>query len=231
VEAGGEGELTLSLADQNHRALDPTLTMTESGLRSGITVAVTRRSQPVADTGPPVAVALILAGPDFGKEFSLWPGTAYIGRGYGAEIRVSDSSVSRRHAKLVVTALPASASQAGHVLEVVDLGSANGISVSGAEVPRAVLQSGDQVRLGDTDIEVRLTAETAALTCQPSGLAESTSVAFTRSPRIAPLFEGCQFGLPDLPERPKPARMPWLAMMLPALMGMGLFALTQSPRR
>ena len=42
------------------------------------------------------------------------------------------------------------------VMEVVDLGSANGISVGGAEVPRAVLKAGDRVRLGDTEVEVRL---------------------------------------------------------------------------
>ncbi|HYO19302.1 MAG TPA: FtsK/SpoIIIE domain-containing protein, partial [Dermatophilaceae bacterium] len=60
-------------------------------------------------------------------------------------------------------------------------------------------------------------------------VAGSASVAFTRSPRLAPLFEGRTFELPDLPERPKPSRMPWLAMMFPALMGMGMFAFTQSP--
>ena len=111
-------------------------------------------------------------------------------------------------------------------MEVVDLGSANGISVGGAEVPRAVLKAGDRVRLGDTEVEVRLTG-----TASDAGgdVAGSASVAFTRSPRLAPLFEGRIFELPDLPERPKPSRMPWLAMMFPALMGMGMFAFTQSP--
>ncbi|MBC7560121.1 MAG: FHA domain-containing protein, partial [Dermatophilaceae bacterium] len=218
----GEVGYTLSLADQNHRAIDPRLTVPESGLRSGVAVAVTRRSEAVV--GRPAAVATIVAGPDAGREFALWRGTAYLGRGRGAEIRLSDSSVSRRHAKLVIAgSLEVSAAP---LVEVVDLGSANGISVGGAEVPRAVLQAGDRVRLGDTEVEVRLT-ETA------SGgggyVAGSASVAFTRSPRLAPLFEGRTFELPGLPERPKPSRMPWLAMMFPAFMGMGMFAFTQSP--
>jgi len=178
-------------------------------------------------------LAQIVSGPDSGKEFPLWPGTAYIGRGHGAEIQVSDSSVSRRHAKLMVP-LPSAASQ---VMEVVDLGSANGISVGGSEVPRALLNIGERVRLGDTEVALqvlldhegldRATAERAKAGLVDSR--DSASVVFLRSPRIAPLFEGRPFDLPDLPERPKPTRMPWLALMLPALMGMGIFAFTRSP--
>jgi S-DNA-T family DNA segregation ATPase FtsK/SpoIIIE len=217
------GGHTLSLVDQHHRVVDPRLTIPESGLRSGVAVAVTRPVESVV--GRPVAVALIVAGPDAGKEFSLWRGTAYLGRGRGAEIRLSDSSVSRRHAKLVIAGSPQSSPAS--LVEVVDLGSANGIWVGGAEVPRAVLQAGDRVRLGDTEIEVRLAENVVDGAGSP--IADSASVAFTRSPRIAPLFEGRTFDLPELPERPKPSRMPWLAMMFPALMGMGIFALTKSP--
>ncbi|MDQ1537832.1 MAG: segregation ATPase FtsK/SpoIIIE, family, partial [Actinomycetota bacterium] len=223
AEVGSDGEFTLTVVDQTQRVVDARLTVPESGLRSGVTVAVTRRVESVVDIGLSVGVALIVAGPDAGKELPLWRGTAYIGRGHGAEIRLSDSSVSRRHAKLVVVAGPAGGMD---VVEVVDLGSANGISVGGVEVPRAVLAAGDRVGLGDTEIEVRLT-ETGggALSSQES---DSASVAFSRSPRLAPLFEGREFDLPDLPERPRPSRMPWLAMMFPALMGMGLFAFIPS---
>jgi S-DNA-T family DNA segregation ATPase FtsK/SpoIIIE len=212
-----EGELTLTLVDQFGRAVDPRSTVPESGLRSGVTVAVACHSEPFVDAGCAVAVAAVVAGPDSGKEFPLWRGTAYIGRGHGCEIQVSDSSVSRRHAKLLVAGLPAAP-------EVVDLGSANGISIGGAEVPRAVLKAGDRVRLGDTEVEVRLLENASG-----AAAGDSTAVAFSRSPRIAPQFEGREFDLPDLPERPKPSRMPWLAMMFPALMGMGLFAFTRSP--
>ena len=215
-----EGNLTLALVEQPPREVDARSTVPESGLRSGVTVAVISGSDSFVDVGRPVAVATVVAGPDEGKEFALPRGTAYIGRAHGCEVQVTDSSVSRRHAKILVAGLPA-------VPEVVDLGSANGISVGGAEVPRALLKTGDRVRLGDTEVEVRL-LETAvdAARCDS---ADSACVAFSRSPRIAPLFEGREFDLPALPERPKPSRMPWLAMMFPALMGGGMFAFTRSP--
>ena len=225
-EDAGEGDFTLALVDQFNRAVDARSTVLESGLRSGVTVSVTRTGESYVDTGPPVALAVIVAGPDHGKEFPLWRGAAYIGRGHGTEIQVSDSSVSRRHAKLVLAGLPAvpGVPEAVDVVEVVDLGSANGISVGGVEVPRALLKAGDRVRLGDTEVEVRLTPNVSGMAA-----GDSTSVAFSRSPRIAPLFAGREFDLPDLPERPKLSRLPWLAMMFPALLGMGLFAFTRSP--
>jgi DNA segregation ATPase FtsK/SpoIIIE, S-DNA-T family len=219
----GQGEFTLALVDQFHRAVDARSSVTESGLRSGVTVAVIRRSESFVDAGPPLAVAVVVAGPDCGKEYPLWCGTAYIGRGHGAEIQVSDSSVSRRHAKILVTGRETAAVPS---VEVVDLGSANGISIGGAEVPRTVLKAGDRVRLGDTEVEVRLLEPAVDAVGWDS--ADSTSVAFSRSPRIAPLFEGRVFDLPDLPERPRPSQLPWLAMLFPALMGMGMYAITQS---
>jgi DNA segregation ATPase FtsK/SpoIIIE, S-DNA-T family len=228
------GHLTLAVVDQSCRAIDPRLTVPDSGLRSGASVAVTRYPGSVPARGRPVALGVIVAGPDSGKDFPVWPGTAYIGRWQGAEIQLSDSSVSRRHARLVVSALPALANvtPAVWVMEVVDLGSANGISVGGTPVPRAVLASGDRVSLGDTEIEVRLVDPPGAHGTDMADMADmagSAPATFVRSPRISPLFEGQHFDLPDLPERPKPSRMPWLAMLLPAMMGMGLFAVTKSP--
>lgn len=216
-EVRGAGDLTLTVVDQHDqldRAVDPRSTIPESGLRSGVTVAVTRCSTSFVDAGPAVAVVAVVAGPDSGKEFPLRRGTAYIGRGHGCEVQVSDSSVSRRHAKLLVA----------DGAEVVDLGSANGISIGGDDVARAVLTAGDRLRLGDTELEVRLLGATAGASAD-----DSASAAFVRSPRLAPTFEGSEFELPELPERPKPSRAPWLAMMAPALMGMGLFAFTRSP--
>ena len=214
---GGEGDVTLAVVDERaqlDRVVDPGSTVPESGLRSGVTVAVTRCSESFVDAGPAVAVFAIVAGPDVGKEFPLRRGTAYIGRGHGCEVQVCDSSVSRRHAKLLV------ASGA----EVVDLGSANGISIGGTQVARTVLTAGDRLRLGDTELEVRLLGVAAGASTD-----DSLSAVFVRSPRIAPTFEGRELELPELPERPKPSRAPWLAMMVPALMGMGLFAFTRSP--
>ena len=222
VPGPGEGDLTLAVLDPFRRELDAGSTVPESGLRSGATVSLARRSESFVDVGRPVAVATIVAGPDMGKEVALPRGTAYIGRAHGCAIQVTDSSVSRRHAKLLIAGLLEITSVPS--VEVVDLGSANGISVGGTEVPRAVLKPGDRVRVGDTEVEVRLLENAPG-----AAGGDCASVAFSRSPRIAPLFEGLEHDLPSLPERPKPSRMPWLAMMFPALLGVGMFAFTHSP--
>ena len=78
VDALGDRELTLALVDELHREMDAHSTVPESGLRSGVTVAVTGRSESFVGAGRPVAVATIVAGPDSGKEFALSRGTAYI---------------------------------------------------------------------------------------------------------------------------------------------------------
>jgi len=77
----GEGDLTLTLVDQFDRAVDPRSTIQESGLRSGATVAITRRREPFVDVGRAVAVAAVVAGPDCGKEFPLWRGARHTSAG------------------------------------------------------------------------------------------------------------------------------------------------------
>ena len=203
----GLGELTLSDVAEGYRAVDPRATIADSGLRSGAHLADTRRPRGWADRGAAVATAVVVSGPDAGREFPLSAGTAYIGRGRGCEVQVSDPQVSRRHARLLVT----------DILEVVDLGSSNGIDVQGQQVDRAVLRGGDRFRLGETEIEVRLVSG-------GTGLAPSrgTSVPFSRSPRIAPLYVGREFPVPDLPERPRPEHPPWIAAAVPMLMGLAL---------
>ena len=163
---------------------------------------------------------MIRSGPDAGREFPLARGTAYVGRGRGCEVQLNDESVSRRHAKLVVA----------EVVEVVDLGSANGITAGGQQVARAHLKSGDLIRLGDTELEVHLLGE-GSLTRPGSGVlsGDAGTVSFSRSPRVAPLYEGQSFQVPDLPERGKGSPLPWVAMMVPLLMGIVLFAMTRSP--
>jgi len=217
----GTGQpMTLALVDQELRALDPRATVAESGLQSGLRVSVTRAGEGFVDRGRPAAVAYIRSGPDAGREVPLARGTAYVGRGRGCEVQLSDQSVSRQHAKLVIQ----------EVVEVVDLGSANGITAGGQQVTRAHLKSGDVVRLGDTELEVHLQGD-GVVTRPGSGVlsGDAGTVAFSRSPRVAPVFEGQEFQVPDLPERQKTNPMPLVAMVVPLLMGAVLFAVTKSP--
>ena len=207
LPARAGGGLTLALVDDDHRALDARSTIADGDLSSGVRVAVTRRSDAYVDPGHGVATAVVTAGPEAGREFPLGRGTAYVGRGRGCEVRVCDPSVSRRHAKLQIT----------DAAEVVDLGSSNGVIVAGEQVDRALLRAGDRFTLGETEIEIRLEASAAG-----AG-ARGVAVPFTRSPRIAPRYRGREFPIPELPERGRPERMPWLSAFAPAVFGLAMF--------
>lgn len=68
-------------------------------------------------------------------------GVLRIGRDPMCELCLSDSRVSRIHARIVRT-------EQGHVIE--DLGSTNGTMVNGKVIARQILQSNDQIQVGDT---------------------------------------------------------------------------------
>lgn len=73
-----------------------------------------------------------------------------VGRGTEADLRINDPGVSRRHIEFMVH---------GEDLEVVDLGSTNGMLVDGAKVGRAGLRDGTEVKIGHTTMTVRVTEE------------------------------------------------------------------------
>ncbi|WP_205699598.1 FHA domain-containing protein [Conexibacter sp. SYSU D00693] len=66
-------------------------------------------------------------------------GTTKVGRGFSADIRLEDPTVSRRHAILL---------REGAVTELLDDRSANGVSVNGERVQRAKLRDGDVIVMG-----------------------------------------------------------------------------------
>ena len=71
-----------------------------------------------------------------------------LGRGAEANLRINDPGVSRRHAELRLDS-------AGDVV-VEDLGSTNGTLVDGRRVDRTPLRDGATVRVGSTDVVVRI---------------------------------------------------------------------------
>lgn len=82
------------------------------------------------------------------RRFALPPGEHVVGRDPGVEVRLDASSVSRRHAKLVVTAT-------GTVLE--DFGSKNGTYRGADRVTSPIrLEDGDEIRIGSQLVTVRL---------------------------------------------------------------------------
>lgn len=68
-----------------------------------------------------------------------------IGRGEGADLRISDPAVSRAHVRLSI----------GETIEVADLGSTNGTRVNGVPQSHAVLTNGDVIDIGATRMVVR----------------------------------------------------------------------------
>lgn len=94
--------------------------------------------------GPPVSVE-VLAGPDRGVRLPIRGGRMIVGRGDGCDLKLTDTSVSRRHLELT-------AGPGGIVLR--DLGSGNGTRVNGETQVETVLEHGAEVALGETVFKV-----------------------------------------------------------------------------
>jgi len=88
------------------------------------------------------AYVIVIAGPNVGEMFEVG-GLTEIGRGQQVGIRIHDSEISRRHARLTV--------EAGSVV-VEDLGSTNGTVVNGQPVDKVALSDGDKIQVGTTTI-------------------------------------------------------------------------------
>ncbi len=196
------------------------LPLSVSGLRSGSLVSLTavgdRFTGPRGEVGGAAATLTVLAGPDAGREFGLADGTSVIGRDAGCDVRLTDPLVSKRHARITVSDVD------GGQAEIVDTGSANGLIIGGTQVPRAVVRPHDRIILGETAIGITVHRSLAA------GPAPTTDVDFNRSPRLDPTFPGEKFEAPEPPDKPNRQRFPLLAMLAPLLMGVLLFAFTQS---
>ena len=78
-----------------------------------------------------------------GKRFRLGDGIATIGRANECEIRLADTSVSRRHAEVRAT---------GDGWAIADLGSTNGTKVNGAVITDRRLKDGDTISVGDSHL-------------------------------------------------------------------------------
>ncbi|NOT48992.1 MAG: GGDEF domain-containing protein [Acidobacteria bacterium] len=69
-----------------------------------------------------------------------------LGREIGADVRVNDQKVSRRHAMIVTSADPAT----GEIVYTLkDFGSRNGTLLNGERVREEVLQNGDKISIGE----------------------------------------------------------------------------------
>jgi hypothetical protein len=88
-----------------------------------------------------------------GTRHALTPPGLVIGRGTEADVRINDPGISRRHAEIRVEGAGASMR-----LNIVDLGSTNGILVNGHKVREATLQEGSRIEMGSTRMLVHAPA-------------------------------------------------------------------------
>ncbi len=195
------------------RALDHRGSLVDSSIAAGAIVSIAPASEASTDRGGRgVAGKLrVTQGLDAGKEFSLPPGSSTLGRDASNQTALSDPLISKSHLRINMT----------DVAEIIDLGSANGTLVNGEQVDRATLAAGDSVTVGDTVLTISATAQAAAENL--AGI-----VHFNRSPRLDPQYRGRKLKAPEAPERPKPQKLPWLAMLAPLVMGVVLYVLTSN---
>jgi two-component system, cell cycle response regulator len=86
---------------------------------------------------------IVLSGENLGRMFRLEQPETVLGRSAGANIRLQDDGVSRKHVKIT---------QAGGEVWVEDLESANGTFINGQRIERRELRDGDKIQMGSTTI-------------------------------------------------------------------------------
>ncbi|MEM9196002.1 MAG: FHA domain-containing protein, partial [Myxococcota bacterium] len=91
------------------------------------------------DEPPPPPRLVMLSPPAPGAEFALSSGSLKVGRAEDLDAWVNHRSISREHAEIV---------REGNHFKIIDLRSANGVRVNGADISEAILQAGDVLELG-----------------------------------------------------------------------------------
>jgi pSer/pThr/pTyr-binding forkhead associated (FHA) protein len=87
---------------------------------------------------------VVVQGPNLGTVYPLLEQKLLVGRGEECQIALDDASVSRVHVEVLRTE---------HGLMILDQGSSNGLRINGADLPSAMLRSGDVVELGDVRLK------------------------------------------------------------------------------
>ncbi|MEI7715399.1 MAG: FHA domain-containing protein, partial [Mycobacterium sp.] len=96
----------------------------------------------------PVGTMVILQLDDgSGRTYQVRDGSNVVGRGQDAQFRLPDTGVSRRHLEIRWD---------GQVALLADLNSTNGTTVNNAPVQEWQLADGDVIRLGHSEIIVRI---------------------------------------------------------------------------
>jgi hypothetical protein len=98
---------------------------------------------------PPAPVPRLefVVGPLAGQTVPLHEEVTTIGSVAGNSIVLADPAVSRKHVGI---------RRAGNYFEFADLGSTNGVYINGQRMPKKLLEPGDILRVGNTEMVFRL---------------------------------------------------------------------------
>lgn len=169
-----------------------------------------RNSLPSTHAGTS-ATLRILNGDQAGQVFHLGPGSHIVGRGGECEVRITDRYMSKEHFRVDV----------GSEVDVVDLGSANGLELGGRIVSRLHVVRREQFLAGNTEMVVEASERAAVSRQDATGL-----IGVKRSPRVESRYAGSTFKTPQVPKEPDPQPFPLLAMITPVLLGTAMFLMT-----
>lgn len=164
---------------------------------------------------PTLAVIHVLTGPDAGAQIALGRGTTIIGRDAECDVVLSDKLVSKRHVRLEVAA----------GIDLVDLGSANGVVIDGGLVTRLHIEQSETVQIGDTQLRITVVETVAAIGDEH----RDGPVYFNRSPRVEGRYAGQEFAAPEVPTEKDDQPFPWLAMVAPVLLGVSMWLIFDRP--
>jgi hypothetical protein len=89
-----------------------------------------------------------------GMRHPLRPPGLVIGRGTDADVRINDPGISRRHAQIRVIARGSTLD-----MDIIDLGSTNGVVLDGRRVQQAPVGEGSRIELGNTRMLVHTPIE------------------------------------------------------------------------
>ncbi len=94
-----------------------------------------------------------------GTRHPLQPPGLVVGRGTEADLRINDPGISRRHVEFDVEIGRTEEGGDDLRLDVRDLGSTNGMLVDGHRMTRAKLRDGSTVKIGNTELTVKVVEE------------------------------------------------------------------------
>lgn len=95
----------------------------------------------------PTLIASLILEDGSGRTYQLKLGANLIGRGRDSDFRLPDTGISRRHAEIIWD---------GTIAELTDLESTNGTTINEGPVQQWQLADGDIIRVGHSDILVRI---------------------------------------------------------------------------